>query len=60
LFSISTDSIMPQSALASLFNDWTGSRMVIPSLEALSPNWPMRKNPWLEHIGADFTSWANM
>jgi hypothetical protein len=41
-------------------NDWTGSRMVIPSLEALSPNWPTHKNPWLEHIRADFTSWANM
>jgi len=57
---MSTNSIMPQSPLASLFKDWIGSRMVIPSVEALSPNWPLRKNPWMEHIRDDFTSWANL
>jgi hypothetical protein len=53
---MSSNSNSPQSALTSLFDDWLVFETVIPSVEALPPNWPLRKNPSMEDIRGDFTS----
>lgn len=48
-----------QNPLRDLFDGFAGSEIVIPSVEALCPEWPVRRHPDLELIRDDFTSWVN-
>ncbi len=46
------------TSLATLFHGLEGSKLVIPSLEALSPVWKVDVNPHLKSIRNDFNSWV--
>ena len=48
-----------QKPLQALFDGFAGSEIVIPSVETLCPDWPLRKHPDLEFIRDDFTSWVD-
>ena len=43
----------------SLFDDLEGAAIVVPSVEGLSPKWPLRKNPKIEEIREDYVEWVN-
>ena len=46
------------TSLATLFQGLEGSKLVIPSLEALSPAWKVNINPHLESIRSEFNLWV--
>ena len=48
-----------QTTLGTLFEGWEGSRLVLPSIEALSPVWKVGINPHLESIRSEYNSWVN-
>ena len=48
-----------QTSLGALFEGLEGLRLVIPSIEALSPAWKVDVNPHLESIRSEYTSWVN-
>lgn len=47
-----------QTPLGILFQGLEGSRIVIPSIEALSPAWKVEINPQLESIRGEFNAWV--
>ena len=47
-----------QTPLGTLFEGLEGSRLVIPCIEALSPDWKVGINPHLESIRNEYNSWV--
>ena len=47
-----------QTLLGTLFQGLEGSRLVIPCVEALSPDWKVGVNPHLESIRSEYNSWV--
>lgn len=47
-----------RTPLGTLLEGLEGSRVVIPSIEALSPAWKVDINPHLESIRGDYNSWV--
>ena len=41
-----------------LFEGLEGSRLVIPGIEALSPDWKVGINPHLESIRSEYNAWV--
>lgn len=48
-----------QNPLRALFDGFAGSEIVIPSVQSLCPDWPLRIHPDLELIRGDFTLWVD-
>ena len=53
-----TTLVETQTPLGTLFEGLEGSRLVIPSIGALSPAWKVEINPQLESIRSEFNSWV--
>ena len=47
-----------QTPLGILFGGLEGSSLVIPCIEALSPDWKVGINPHLESIRSEYNSWV--
>ena len=44
--------------MGTLFEGLEGSRLVIPCIKALSPDWKVDINPHLESIRSEYNSWV--
>lgn len=47
-----------RTPLGTLLEGLEGSRLVIPSIAALSPAWKVHRNPHLESIRSEYNSWV--
>ena len=48
-----------QTPLGKLFEGLHGTKIVIPSIEALSPIWRLEVNPHLESVRSEYKAWVH-
>ena len=47
-----------ENPLATLFEGLSGTTVVIPNLESLSPVWRVAVNPFIESVREDYNTWV--